>query len=213
MTRHDAFHDDPVGWASLHALGALPPREQAEYEAHRAACAACGAEAGSMARTAAELSALAPEAEPPAGLRDRVLARARAERPGADPPPAQVWKRWGSESGESGGFALLRDEEGAWEPTRFAGVEARRLFVDAANDRVTMLVRMAAGSRYPGHVHAGPEDCYVVRGDLRSGDFRMCAGDFKRAAAGSVDGIQSTEGGCLLLIVSSLRDELVEPSA
>jgi hypothetical protein len=38
----------------------------------------------------------------------------------------------------------------------------------------------------------------------------MRAGDFQRAEAGSVHPVQSTDGGCLLLITSSLDDELLE---
>jgi len=72
-----------------------------------------------------------------------------------------------------------------------------------------MMVRMAAGTSWPAHIHAGPEECYVLAGDLRVGELHMHAGDFQRAEAGSRHGVQSTEGGCTLLLVSSLHDTLV----
>jgi hypothetical protein len=37
----------------------------------------------------------------------------------------------------------------------------------------------------------------------------LCAGDYQFAAGGSEHRVQSTEGGCLLLIVSSQDDELI----
>ena len=69
---------------------------------------------------------------------------------------------------------------------------------------------MAPGTSYPGHRHAGVEECYVLEGDLRVGDLVMRAGDYQRAAIGSVHGVQSTEGGCLLLVLMSDRDERLE---
>ena len=75
---------------------------------------------------------------------------------------------------------------------------------------MTALFRMAAGSEYIPHVHAGPEECYVLEGDLHVGDdIVMHAGDYQRAPAGSVHGVQRTEGGCLLLVSSSMHDEVV----
>ena len=74
---------------------------------------------------------------------------------------------------------------------------------------MTMLVRMEAGSSYPQHIHDGPEECYVLQGDLRVGDEVLGRGDYQRAAPGSRHGIQSTENGCLLFIVSSLTDEII----
>jgi anti-sigma factor ChrR (cupin superfamily) len=124
---------------------------------------------------------------------------------------AQIWKGWASERRETlASFTFVSGSDETWEPTAVDGIEARRLFVDAVEDRATFLVRMAPGTAYPGHVHAGPEECFVLAGDLSVGDRRMRAGDYQRAESGSTHGVQSTEGGCVLLLVSSLRDEIVE---
>lgn len=66
------------------------------------------------------------------------------------------------------------------------------------------------GTAYPCHVHDGPEECYVHRGELCVAGETLRAGDYQRAAPGSLYVVQSTENGCLLLIVSSMTDELVE---
>jgi anti-sigma factor ChrR (cupin superfamily) len=95
-----------------------------------------------------------------------------------------------------------------WEPVSF-GVLAKQLYLDTVADSVTMLVRMAPGSTYPAHRHGGPEQCFVLEGDLRVGDIVLHAGDFQCAASDSVHEITRTDGGCLLLIVSSQHDELL----
>jgi quercetin dioxygenase-like cupin family protein len=71
-----------------------------------------------------------------------------------------------------------------------------------------MLVRMAPGSEYPGHRHAGAEECYVLQGDIWVGDVHMRRGDYQRAPAGSRHPVQTTDEGCVLLLVSSLSDEI-----
>ena len=83
------------------------------------------------------------------------------------------------------------------------------LFVDRERDYVTMLVRMAPGTSYPCHRHGGAEECYVLQGDLHVAGQVLHSGDHQRADDASEHGVQSTEEGCLLLIVSSQHDELL----
>lgn len=71
--------------AAPYALGALAPEERRTFEAHLAECDVCRAEVRSFAEVAGLLAYGAPSAEPPAGLRDRVLAEARRVRPIAAP--------------------------------------------------------------------------------------------------------------------------------
>jgi anti-sigma factor ChrR (cupin superfamily) len=73
-----------------------------------------------------------------------------------------------------------------------------------------MLVRMTEGASYPSHRHAAAEECLVLEGDLIVGEDVLRAGDFQRSEAGSVHPPQSTRAGCLLYILSSLEDELLE---
>jgi anti-sigma factor ChrR (cupin superfamily) len=192
--------------AALHALGALSPEEARGFEAHRAGCASCAREEAAFREVLAETARAFAE-EPPANLKARLLARLSSGP--AEPQETQVWKRWAPPP-EAGGLRLVRSGEGSWEPTAAPGVSVKRLSVDPGRRSVTMLVRMEPGSSYPRHRHAGAEECYVLQGDLKAGEDVLHAGDFQRAEAGSLHGIQSTEGGCLLLIVSSQDDELID---
>ena len=207
MKHHD-LDEQARETCALAALGLLPADEAAAFEAHAAECPPCRAERQSLAVAAGELAALAPLADPPSRLRDRVLTAVRDEAEKA--PSVQPWKSWSPSWGETRPPALLSilADEGGWEPTATAGIEARQLFLDRTARRVTMMVRMAPGSSYPAHRHGGAEECYVVSGDLRTGDVHMHAGDWQRADAGSRHPDQVTDGGCVLLLVSSLDDTL-----
>jgi anti-sigma factor ChrR (cupin superfamily) len=180
---------------------------------HLAHCDVCRTEVESLGRTARDLTLVAPERAPPPELWQRVLQRVRKGEPRAEPERArttQIWKTWSSDArGATPDFTFLAADTGGFEPTAVAGIEARKLFVDQENDRVTMLVRMQPGTAYPEHIHADIEECFVLSGDLSVGEQRMLAGDYQRAETGSRHAVQSTERGCLLLLVSSLSDELV----
>jgi anti-sigma factor ChrR (cupin superfamily) len=104
---------------------------------------------------------------------------------------------------------LHRADDAAFEPTAIAGITVRRLSVDRAADRATMLVRMAPGTSYPPHRHGGAEECFVLSGDLHHEDRVMRAGDYELTTAGTRHERQWTDDGCLLLIRSSLSDELI----
>jgi len=147
---------------------------------------------------------------PPAALKQKILAAVRQPEPAPSTQsvPLQLWKSWTTGT-QPEDLVIQHREAGAWEATGVEGVEVKRLFVDAGRGYVTMLVRMAAGSTYPSHRHAGYEECYVLQGDLSVGDTVLQAGDYQRAKGGSVHTIQSTKNGCTLFIVSSQHDELL----
>lgn len=205
MTPHRRLDEEARERIALYAVGALEPGEAASLEAHLEACRACRGELDALHSVVEEIASSVPPLEPPAYLKERLLERVRGGG------PVQPWKSW---SPQRGGLplVLVRREEAPWEGTGVSGVEVRRLYVDPDADRVTMLVRMAPGSSYPAHRHAGVEECYVLEGDLYAQDFEMRAGDDQRLEGGSVHGVQATRNGCLLFIVSSMRDELISPA-
>src|SRR5262249_39728205 len=157
------------------------------------------AELETLAPLSGALADLVRQSAPP-GVRAALLDRIErsADEPAA--PDAQVWKQWDNDS-DAAGFLIHRAADEAWEPTGIDGIAVRRLFVDKPRNQMTMLVRMNAGTSYPRHVHNGPEECYVLQGDLHVGEEVLHAGDYQRAAPGSLHGIQSTDHGCLLFIV------------
>ena len=194
--------------AAMWHLGEMKDDDSRRFEAHIDTCSVCRAEVAALRGAANELALSGPEADPPADLLTRVLQRVRDESRNETRSESSFmpWNLW-ADNPESAAPIFAWDGDGVWESTPIPGIEARRLFVDRQADRVTMLVRMAPGTAFPSHGHTGPEECYVVQGDLHIGADTMKAGDFQYAPPGSFHPVQSTEGGCVLLLSSSLSDE------
>ena len=147
--------------------------------------------------------AAGPAVRPRPELRRRLMRRIE-QRAG---PGIQVWKKWQPDS--PSGLNVVRAGGGEWS-TVMAGIHVKQLNVDPEQGNVTMLVRMDPGSSYPPHRHGGSEQCFVLEGELHVGDeATLRPGDFQCMRQESVHGTQWTGTGCLLLIVSSQRDELL----
>ena len=207
--------DQAEEFAALYALGTLVGDEASAYEQHvQEGCAVCQSQLREMEVTTGLLGSLAPAEEPPPDLKNKLFDRVGLAESTATAGP-QVWKTWkGDGDGpetppEGSSFVSVRADEGAWEETGISGIAVRRLHLDTQREMVTMMVRMTPGTAYLPHRHRTAEECFVLQGDLHVGDEVLHAGDYQRAEAGSIHGVQSTEGGCTLLIMSSTRDELL----
>ena len=151
MTKHTTVTDEVRERASLYHLGLLEPSESAEFERHLADCDVCQSEARAFGETAAQMAFALPQSKPAPGVRKRLLQLAI---------PANV---------------RVRAAEGSWRATPFPGVQVRRLFVDPATGNVTSMLRMQPGAKIPPHRHAAHEQCYVIEGDVFSGDSSLTA--------------------------------------
>src|SRR5262245_19734781 len=141
--------EESAEWASLFAAGAMSSHERAEFEAHlQGGCAQCRGELEQLEGATSKLFGAVRSAEPSAAARSSLMARVSKSSHGhssATKSGPQVWKNWGADEPEIG--ALIRQAASdAWEETGVNGVQVRRLFVDAEHNRMTALVRMAAGS-------------------------------------------------------------------
>ena len=183
-------------------LGLLSEAEAESVRAHAHDCSLCEVELRSLEDVAGHLAYVAPPLELPPGLKRRATGNA------SEDTPLQVWKAWDAAGDPKADLHVVRNDEGEWQQVR-KGVFAKQLYVDRTRDLATMLIRMEPGSRYVPHRHAAPEQCFILQGDVREGTHVFRAGDFQCLSAGSTHGAQWTEEGCLLLIVSSLHDELL----
>jgi len=73
MAMSSTEHDELREQAELYVLGALAPADRDVFEAHLASCADCAAQVSSLAPVTQALAHTAPQHEPPAALRARVL--------------------------------------------------------------------------------------------------------------------------------------------
>lgn len=176
------------------ALGRITPEESARLVLHLHDCADCRRGAAEHARVVLALRAARDESDAHdlhEELRVAVLADfARRRR------------------GEGEALRVLEAPlRSGWRATEVVGVSERILHEDPSAGRKTALYRMEPGSAYPPHRHAGVEECWILEGDLAVSDRVLRAGAYQRSAKGSVHTVQSTEGGCLLLVNCSTADE------
>lgn len=204
---------NPQELAAAYAAGAMTAEEAVTFEAHLASgCDDCATAVRSYDDAVVHLYESVVPVAPGADLRERILGAAAPQaksrkivedsRAGKQ---GQIWREWTPDVDD----ILIRNcAMNGWEDTGIPGIEVRRLSADRERNQMTALFRMAPGTAYPRHVHDGPEECYVLQGDLSVGDQVMHAGDYQKMAPGTQHGVQSTENGCVLLIVSSLSDEM-----
>jgi anti-sigma factor ChrR (cupin superfamily) len=176
----------------LYALQALPPGEVSVVGAHIAGCAECRQ----------EMETLRPVVHSFAAWPTDVLR-----------PSTSLWERLAQRiATETGGEPVAAPPERRAEPEwreAAPGISCKVLATDRENNRVSMLVRLAPGTEYPPHRHAGLEELHLLHGELMIGDRKLYPGDHNRAEADSVDLRVWSETGCTCILITSLDDTLL----
>jgi hypothetical protein len=132
-----------------------------------------------------------------------VLISSLALPPGTAGPSASVKQRLMERLGVGRGFFSIRAGEGEWRPLA-PGVDHKLLHLDTERQVATLLARIGPGVIFPGHNHSGPEECYVISGDVVIQGQHLFAGDFHHAdGASEHDPITSIHGGEVLLVVAA----------
>ncbi|WP_454064810.1 cupin domain-containing protein [Candidatus Nitrospira salsa] len=200
--------DEMIEQAALYALGALEGLERESFEKIVAeGCATCQAVKDFQDIVGRLGSSVAPIA-PPASLRATLLQRVAVEQKAKGVEPT----REPDMSTEEGGFTVVRSTDDLWREVE-SGIRVKPLSFDKTNGRMTVLARMAPHSRYTAHRHTSPEEFYILEGSLFCGGYLLYPGDYHRAEAGTVHHETSTEDGCLMLMIFSPNNELLESLA
>lgn len=97
--------------------------------------------------------------------------------------------------------------EPEWEDVA-SGISCKLLATDVEKQRVSMLVRLAPGTDYPPHTHAGVEELHLLQGELLVDGRRLLPGDYNRAEPGTADKRVWSETGCMCVLLTSTRDAL-----
>jgi anti-sigma factor ChrR (cupin superfamily) len=191
MSSSGNHEQDHVERVSLYALQALPAGEVPAVEAQIAVCAECREELEALHRIIGSFVSWPTDVlRPPTPLWDRLAQRIAAET-GQEPVSP----------------APRRSAEAEWEEVA-PGLSVKLLATDAENHRVSMLVRLAPGTDYPPHGHAGIEELHLLDGELMIDDRKLHPGDYSRAEAGSVDRRVWSETGCTCVLITSPEDVL-----
>lgn len=185
--------------ASLYVLGALPPDEQRGLEAEMRVNRELWALVQQLERTAGLVAKSLPQTLPPPRLKSKILKCIAPAGPIPPPLPTVIpGLRFIESAGESG-----------WKALPVPGAFIKLLSFERDRGYAVLLGKIEAGVRYPAHVNAGPEDFYILSGDLVVGQRRLVAGDFHHADKGSQHEVNYSESGCTLLAVLTTDDPLV----
>jgi len=142
----------------------------------------------------AELAAAGAEA-PSAEVRDRLMARVRADEPEVP-----------------GGFVFSFAASDRWFAHPVPGIRMRVLAMNHESGYATLLLDVEPGTRFPPHHHTGAEECYVISGSVYSYGRRMGPGDFLHADGGTDHGELWTDEGAQVLLVVPPEDYMPEPA-
>jgi len=174
-------------------LGTLDEDACDAVRRHATACAACTREIRALRETVSGIADRLPAEAPPPDLKARLLAKLKRRE-----TPSVAATR-----------TVVHSDERDWQPGGLPGVFVNFLHTDHQQQRCTMLVRMEPGTSYPAHIHAGPEELFVLEGDFSDALGTLRAGDYQRVEGNTRHGLQTTEAGCMLLVNRSLDDRFV----
>jgi len=193
--------------ASLYVLGTLAAGEQGAFEAELRANVELRDFVRSLQRTTGLLAKTSPAMTPPLALKNKVLARidaAGTTSVSQTTPPASALA----------GFRFIDAAcERGWKQLPLPGAWIKLLSIERERGYAVLLGKLEPGVRYPAHVNPGPEDFYVLTGDLYIGERRLGPGDFHHADGGSQHGENHSTAGCTLIAVLTTDDPLVEFAA
>ena len=170
---------------AAYALDALDDREAAEYEAHLARCERCREELVELRETASALAYAVPAPSPPPDLRDRILARAVAERPNVVP----LRPRWQSLPGALAAVAACAALGfGIWSASLSRSLDRERV----ANDEFARAVAILADPEAKRVPLSGDYGTLVVRD---TGQAALVMRRLPKAPAGKTYEAWVIEGG------------------
>ncbi len=186
--QHDPEHLDLV---FLYALGVLPSSEMPVVEAHISSCADCQQEMKTLRPVVGSFVSWPTDVLRPSVSLWGPLAQRIAEETGKEPvlPPSRL------------------PAKPEWEEVA-PGISCKLLATDTEKNCVSMLVRLAPGTNYPPHRHAGVEELHLLHGELMVDDKKLYSGDYIRSEADSVDHRVWSETGCTCVLITSTKDAL-----
>lgn len=190
--------------ATRYALGQLSPLEEQEFIAQVRAEPELRQFLHSLQKILDELAASSSFAAPPASLKEKVMRRLRSET------VAQASEEEKPPGEPARGFHFMAGSDSGWKPLPVQGAFIKLLSLQRDRGYAVLLGKLERGVRYPAHTNVGPEDFYILSGDLHVGDQVLGPGDFHHADAGSLHTENYSVEGCTLLAVLSTDDPLVQ---
>ncbi len=200
-------NEESLTQAALYALGALEGEELRAFEQRVAeGCSLCQA-VESFKEVASQLGTTWNPVQPRPELRQKLFERVKSES-----APQSLEQSASLKPSESlkVGLTFVKAETEGWQEVA-PGIKLKPLFFDQAQGRMTALARMEAGCNHAIHRHDKPEELYVLEGTCYVGGRILRPGDYHRAEAETIHYETSTTDGCLMFVIFSPTNEMLDP--
>ena len=191
--------------AILYALGALTKSERLTFETELRANNELLEFVLGLQRAADALALIAPRMEPPLGLKARIMERIEA----FEATTQTARKPLTTPRFPVGLHFQMANQTSGWKQLPIPGAWIKLLSLHHDRGYAVLMGKLEPGVRYPAHVNVGPEDVFILTGDLHVGDIELRAGDFHHADGGSRHEENFSVRGCTLLAVLTTDDPLV----
>ena len=191
------------GQASLYVLGTMEAHEARHFAREMSVNPELRKLVIELQRTVSLMAKASPQTPLPPALRDQVLQRiAGDDSAGPTDVPALA--------AAVAGLRFDVAAEGAgWKPLPIPGASIKLLSLEKKRGYAVLLGKLEPGTVYPAHINAGPEDFFILTGDLVVGERKLVAGDYHHADGGSRHEENYSVDGCTLLAVLTTEDPLV----
>jgi hypothetical protein len=177
-------------------LGELNPREQEAFNAEVRHNPELQRFLLSLENGLEEVARSVPQVPPPLAVKQKVFERIQGTATRNSIPPAA-------------GLRFLVGSDTGWKALPLPGAFIKLLSLQADRGYAVLLGKLGPGVRYPAHTNVGPEDFYILTGDLHVDGRRLGPGDFHHADAGTEHGENYSIDGCTLLAVLTVDDPLI----
>ena len=189
--------------ASLYVLGTMDAHEARHFARELRLNAELRGLVIELQRTVGLMAEASSQTPLPASLREKVMDRIATVSP---PHTSAVPPVFAAVAGLRFDVAA---EAAGWKPLPIPGAFIKLLSLEKERGYAVLLGKLEPGTRYPAHVNAGPEDFFILTGDLVVGDRKLIAGDYHHADGGSRHEENHSVDGCTLLAVLTTEDPLV----
>ncbi|MEP6501390.1 cupin domain-containing protein [Microcoleus vaginatus] len=192
--------------AALQALDILDESERGAFAEKLKESAELKSELAALESTIAAIAYTAPPVPVAPDLKNRLFQRI-AELPLTPPESVNLKPSVTSPTENNTPSLIVRSNDVQWKSYGVPGVSFGKLYIDKKKREITCLMRLEPGVKFPMHRHAASEEVLVLEGDLIVEGEICHQGDYIRSVPGSTHS-PLTEGGCLLLMKTSLENEM-----
>ncbi|MEG4213882.1 cupin domain-containing protein [Microcoleus sp. Pol14C6] len=198
--------EESIILAALQALDTLDESERGAFAERLKEFAELKSELVAFEATIAAIAYTVPPVPVAPDLKNRLFQRIAEHQP-TPAESANIKPIVTSPTENNAPSLIVRSQDVKWKSYGVPGVSFGKLYIDKTKREITCLMRLEPGVTFPMHRHAASEEVLVLEGDLIVEGEICHQGDYIRALPGSTHS-PLTQGGCLLLMKTSLDNEM-----